>query len=73
MLKQKTLLEVKRDDREYVLECAPDSPLGQLYDVLNEMRSYIITRITDEQKAQQEANKKADAVMVEEAQAIVEG
>jgi hypothetical protein len=50
MLKQKTALEVKNGERTYTLDCAADSPLGELYDALCQMQSYVIGRIVESQK-----------------------
>lgn len=50
MLVQKSALEVKVGTRTYTLECASDSPLGELYDALCQMQSYVIGRIIESQK-----------------------
>ncbi len=50
MIKNKTVLEVKMGERTYELMCSPDSPLGELYDVLFQMQSYVIGKINDSQK-----------------------
>ncbi len=59
MIKQKTILEVAKSERVYQLEVQPDSPLGEIYDVLNQMRQYVVSRIEAENKQQEEAMKKA--------------
>jgi|HubBroStandDraft_3_1064219.scaffolds.fasta_scaffold387691_2 hypothetical protein len=64
MLKQQTILEVKKDERVYQMQCAPESPLGELYDALNQMRGYVINRILEEQK-QQHQEEEAVEVAVE--------
>lgn len=53
MLKQQVSFDVMRNDRVYRISCDPDSPLGELYDALNEMRSFVIQKILDEQKSQE--------------------
>lgn len=51
MLKQSVKLEVVKGERVYQL-CLPiDSPLGEVYDVLYEMRSFVIGKINESQKA----------------------
>lgn len=42
MLKQKTILEVKKNDKTYQMECYPDSTWGELFDVLTEMNLFVI-------------------------------
>ena len=59
MIKQKTMLEVIKDERSYELHLSDTAPLGEIYDVLNQMRNYIIQRIEQENKAQEEAAEKA--------------
>lgn len=53
MIKSKTVLEVKRNDRIYQLECEPDSPLGEVYDALCAMRSFVVQRINEQQQAEE--------------------
>ena len=62
MIKQKTVIEVIKDERVYQLSVSPESPLGEVYDVLNQMRNYIIDRIEKERKAQSEATEEAEAI-----------
>lgn len=62
MIKQKTVLEVKIAERVYSLECAPDSPLGELHDCLSQMKNYVIDRM---QQAEKPVEVK-EAVPVEE-------
>lgn len=45
MLKQITALEVKLGERLYQLVCEADSPIGEVHDVLQQMKSYIVERI----------------------------
>jgi len=55
-LKNKTTLEVKIGNRIYSMECYSDSPLGEVYDALSQMKGYIVDRIN----AQAENEKKAE-------------
>ena len=52
MFKQITVGEVKRGERTYQLLCDPASPLGELHDVLLEMKSHCIERMEAIQKAE---------------------
>jgi len=47
MLKQQSIIEIKKGERVYQLVLAMDSPLGEVHDVLYQMRSYIIERINE--------------------------
>lgn len=62
-LRNRTTLEVKVGDRTYSMDCNSDSPLGEVYDALTQMRSYIVERITtqsdNEKKAEEECPKSA--------------
>lgn len=60
MIKQKTILEVKINDRVYELYCANDAPLGELHDVLMQMKGYCVERMVAAQKEEQAA---ADELM----------
>ena len=50
MIKNKTVLEVKVNDRSYSFDCSPDSPMGEIFDVLSQMKAYVIEKMkeTDE-------------------------
>lgn len=64
MLKQSAMLEVKIGDRIYSLSLPNDAPLGEAYDALFEMRSYVISRINDAHKAD-ETKKEEEQPKVE--------
>ena len=51
MLKQSAMLEVKIGDRAYQLHLPSDAPLGEAHDVIFQMRSFIIAKINEAQKA----------------------
>lgn len=51
MLKQQVILEVKKDDRSYQLHLPENCPLGEVHDVLFQMRCYVVDRINESQKA----------------------
>jgi hypothetical protein len=51
MLKQSATLEVKIGERVYTLTLPSESPLGEVHDALFQMRSYVINKIIEAQKA----------------------
>ena len=51
MLKTQAVLEVKTGERLYQFNLPTDAPLGEVHDVLFQMRSYVIGKINDAQKA----------------------
>lgn len=53
MIKNKTVLEVSKNERIYKLELSPESPLGEVFDVLCEMRGFVVDRILQEQKGKE--------------------
>lgn len=53
MIKSKIVLEVVKSERLYQFICLPESPLGEIYDVMNEMRALVIQKIMDEQKSRE--------------------
>lgn len=60
-LNNKTVLEVTKNERKYSLECDAASPLGELHDVLVEMKGYVVQRFQDvqDQEKKTEASKEA--------------
>ncbi len=63
MIKNISALEVKKEDRIYKLYVENDSPLGEVFDVLTQMRAFVFERI----KAVEEAEKaKPEEVKSEE-------
>ncbi len=56
MQKNKVTLEVEKNSHIYMFQCDPDSPLGEIYDVLSEIRSHIVHRM-NEQEAAEKAQK----------------
>jgi hypothetical protein len=53
MLKHSVQLEIVKDDRVYQLSLPNNCPLGEVHDVLFQMRSYIVDRINEAQKQDQ--------------------
>lgn len=60
MLKQKSCLQVKIDDRIYELQCAPETQLGELHDVVTQMKQYIVQRINEAANAESQNAKEKD-------------
>lgn len=55
MIKTQTMFEVIKGERRYEFFCSPESPLGEIYDVLVEMEHYIVNHMKkiEESKKQQ--------------------
>lgn len=47
MLKTSAQLEVKINERLYQFNLPADAPLGEVHDVLFQMRSYVVGKIND--------------------------
>ena len=45
MLKQSVILEIVKDDRIYRLSLPDGCPLGEIHDVLFQMRSFVVDKI----------------------------
>lgn len=56
MLSQKSFIELKKGERLYQLILDPSSPLGEVYDVLSEMKAYVFQRIEEVEKLQEKPN-----------------
>lgn len=50
MIKQKTVLEVKIGERIYEMCMSPDSPLGEIYDALSQIRLFVVNKINEQNK-----------------------
>lgn len=62
MIKNHTILEVIKENRSYQLHCEPDSPLGELHDVLTEMKYFIVKMIMDAQEKEKPVQSASDNV-----------
>lgn len=62
MIKNKIFLEVKRAERVYQLSLDPDSQLGECFDVLSEMRAYVIEKLNEAEKSSQKPEEKKDSL-----------
>lgn len=63
MLKQKTVIEIVKDQRVYSLALCPESPLHDVYEVLNQMRNYVVERIETEKKKLEESEEQHAEVL----------
>lgn len=57
MIQNQVVLKVKKEERVYTLNLSPESPLGEVFDVLTEMRQEILRRI---QHASQDPQNKTE-------------
>lgn len=53
MIKNKTVMEIKKDERIYQFIIESTSPLGEIFDVLTQMKSYVLKAIQDAEKSQE--------------------
>lgn len=60
MESEKFRLKVEKKDREYILECSSSSPLGELYDAISEMRSFVINKILEDHKGRELQEEKKE-------------
>jgi hypothetical protein len=47
MIKTKTVLEIQIRERIYEFSMSPDSPLGELFDAISQVRGLIIEKINE--------------------------
>lgn len=52
--KLKAIIEVKKGDRTFAFECENNTPLGEIFDSINEMRAVIVHAINDSAKQEQQ-------------------
>lgn len=64
MFKQQVVLEVKKNSRDFCLILPPDTNLGELHDVLFEMRSMVIERILEQKKKEEPVPEKDETASV---------
>jgi hypothetical protein len=62
MIKNITTLEHKIGERVYQFICDPQSPLGELHDALHAMRNFVISKMqeVDKKNEEQASEVKAD-------------
>lgn len=54
MIKNMVHFEVKTGERTYNFLCSPDSPLGEIYDALHQMKREVIHKINELNSDQKE-------------------
>lgn len=52
MLKNHSILEVVKNEKVYQLHLPSDASLGEVHDVLYQMRSFVVERIQEHMKAE---------------------
>lgn len=60
LVNNKTSLDVIKNERSYTLVCDPNSPLGEVFDVLEEMKAHILKLMTskkEEEESPQESEE----------------
>ena len=46
-IRNRTELAVKKDDKEFLFVCSNDASLGNVFDALTEMRSYVFSKLQE--------------------------
>lgn len=57
MLKNKSRLEVKSGEKVYEFACDFDAPIGEIYDALCQMKKFVIEKMVEFQKNEEEKEK----------------
>ena len=57
MLENKTHLKVTLQDKDYILTCDPDSPLGCLHDALLQMKGWTVARMIANQQDEEKMSE----------------
>lgn len=58
-------LRIKKGEKTYALHCDADCPLGEIHDVLMEMKGYILQRMNEQhEKDKKTVDKKSDIELV---------
>ena len=61
MIKNQTVLELKGgSERIYKFVCENDSPLGEIHDILCQMRGFIVQRINEANKIAEEESQSCE-------------
>lgn len=61
MIKNITSLKIENEKRTYQLIMSTDSPLGEVYDVLSEMKAYVFELIKNNEKNEGQDDRKMDS------------
>lgn len=46
-------ITVKKEDRTHIYNCPGNASLGEIFDVLQELKAYVVQRINEAQKSEQ--------------------
>ena len=57
MIKSQTMFEVIKGERRYEFFCSSESPLGEIYDVLGEMQTFIVNHMKQLEEKQKQASE----------------
>ncbi len=52
MIKNKTILEIVKNEKTFQLSLDPNASLGEIFDALCEMRQFVVDKINEAHKAQ---------------------
>lgn len=55
MQKSKICFEIDKEDRKYIFLCNPESSLGEIYDILQQMKKHVLSLMNqiDEKKKEE--------------------
>ena len=67
MIKNLTTLEIKAGERVYKLLCEVDAPLGEVHDVITQMKAFVVGKINEAHAASQPAES-----AVKDVEAVIE-
>lgn len=56
---QKAFIQVKKGENEYILACNNNANLGEAFDAVQEISSYIVQRIQEHQKSNERPAEEA--------------
>jgi len=59
MITQKTQLAIEINERDFVFQCEPSSPLEDVFGALDQMRAYVYGRIKEAEEAKKAAEETA--------------
>ena len=61
MLKQRLTLEFLKDEKVFRLEFEEGRTWGDLYDILTQMKNFVVKRITEENEASQQKTEEKNS------------
>lgn len=69
-VKNKAIIEVKREDRLHTYECPANGSLGEIFDCLYEMRGWVLAKMNEAHEAEK---KKQEEQPVEPKVEVIDG